>query len=154
VDNFDASGNSTKAGYRRPLLVRYTYEYSRSDLSRDIFLRAFFDPLDLDITSDQDINFDDDDDDLEDQLGEKLTSFADFLLDNFFLPRQISSLPLTVVVGAPLTFNIFTIKASGHQTPQPSPALLSASAIRKAQGGARGRCRPRRRREPTPGTVI
>ena len=71
------------AQYSRPLLVRYTYEYTRSQESRDVFLRAFFQHIRL--------SFDEDDVDLgneqvETGLRSALFDFADYLLDNFFLP--------------------------------------------------------------------
>ncbi|EQL29810.1 hypothetical protein BDFG_07621 [Blastomyces dermatitidis ATCC 26199] len=109
INHFDITDNSRRVGYRRPLLVRYTYEYSRSELSQDIFLRAFFEFMKVDVAGEEDIDFDDEG--LENQLGKNLITFADFLLDNFFLP----------------------LKASGQHTPQPSPAHLSA--IQRAQGG-------------------
>ncbi|KAK2810575.1 hypothetical protein FQN50_002832 [Emmonsiellopsis sp. PD_5] len=93
-----AGHSGSKAGYSRHLLVRHTYGYSRSELSKDIFLRVFFSFMGLDISSDEDINTDDD------QLPPKFIRFADMLLDQFFLP----------------------LKASGKITPQPSPAQLSA----------------------------
>ncbi|KAK2812806.1 hypothetical protein FQN50_001135 [Emmonsiellopsis sp. PD_5] len=107
LDHFNAADNSRRHGYRRTLLLRHTYEYSRSELSKDTFLRAFFQFMDVDIEQE---NIDLDDEEVEDQIGSDLTTFADFLIDHFFLP----------------------LKASGHQTPQPSPAHLSA--IRKVQG--------------------
>ncbi|KAK2785867.1 hypothetical protein FQN53_007243 [Emmonsiellopsis sp. PD_33] len=92
--------------YSRPLLVRYTYEYARSELSQDTFLAAFSASMDLDLAGDAPP-------DLErqgDQLGEKVASFAEFLMDNFFIP----------------------LKATGLRTAQPSPAHLSA--IQRVQG--------------------
>ena len=41
--------------YSRPLLVRYTYEYARSQESRDVFLQAFFRSMRLSI-DDQDVD--------------------------------------------------------------------------------------------------
>lgn len=69
--------------YSRVLLVRYTYEYSRSELSQDTFLRAFFEFMDLDITAQSNLDFDAD----GNQLADSLATFADFLFDNFFVPR-------------------------------------------------------------------
>ncbi|WEW59200.1 hypothetical protein PRK78_004669 [Emydomyces testavorans] len=103
INHFGDSGGK-RGEYSRPLLVRYTYEFSRSELSKDTFLRAFFNFMQLDIASEGDIDFDD-------QLLQNLIAFADLLLDNFYLP----------------------LKASSKQTPQPSPAHLSA--IQRAQGG-------------------
>lgn len=87
INHFDVEPTtdaSKTAAYRHPLLVRYTYEYSCSKLSQDTFLRVFFEFMELDATDEEDINFDDEDTEI--QLGQNLTTFADFLLDNFFLP--------------------------------------------------------------------
>ncbi|KMP10108.1 hypothetical protein CIHG_04408 [Coccidioides immitis H538.4] len=108
INHFSTEGSDDS--YRRPLLVRYTYEYSRSELSQDTFLRAFFDCMSLDIAAEQDPDLDG----KENQLRDSLSSFADFLLDNFFIP----------------------LKASGQRTAQPSPAHLSA--IERAQGETHG----------------
>lgn len=67
--------------YRRDLLIRSTYEYSLSDTSKDKFLRYFFKYIELDMDDTEDIELDTD-------LLETLKSFADFLVDNFYLPRQ------------------------------------------------------------------
>ncbi|KMU87449.1 hypothetical protein CIHG_05244 [Coccidioides immitis H538.4] len=99
IINYCRTEKSPDAAYSRPLLVQYTYEYSCSELSQDTFLRAFFESIDLDVAG-GDIDFDDN----GDEINEKLTSFADFLLDNFFIP----------------------LKASSQRTTQPSPAHLSA----------------------------
>ncbi|EAS27843.3 uncharacterized protein CIMG_09047 [Coccidioides immitis RS] len=81
IINYCRTEKSPDAAYSRPLLVQYTYEYSCSELSQDTFLRAFFESIDLDVAG-GDIDFDDN----GDEINEKLTSFADFLLDNFFIP--------------------------------------------------------------------
>ena len=73
----------TDAAYSRPLLLRYMYEYSLSELSQNTFLRAFFDFMGLDIAVEHDPDFEGE----ENQLSESLAGFADFLLDNFFIPR-------------------------------------------------------------------
>lgn len=67
--------------YSRPLLIRYTYEYARSELAQDTFLRAFFDIMGVDEDLDLDLTRD------GDQLQEKLVDFAEFLMGNFFIPR-------------------------------------------------------------------
>ena len=81
INHFNTEGSD--GSYRRPLLVRYTYEYSRSELSQDTFLRAFFECMSLDIAAEQDLGLDA----KENQLRDSLSSFAGFLLDNFFIPR-------------------------------------------------------------------
>lgn len=103
VEHFKPTDSTKKSGYRRPLLVRYTYEYSRSDLSKDTFLRAFFSFLNLDVSGDEDPDLDNEDQ--KDQLGKHLSAFADFLIDNFFLPSQelcisiySSSLPIDLLI--------------------------------------------------------
>ncbi|OJD20479.1 hypothetical protein ACJ73_08186 [Blastomyces percursus] len=106
INHFNAVDNSRRHGYRRALLLRYTYEYSRSELSQDTFLRAFFQSMKVDVEE----NIDFDDEELEDQVGSNLATFADLLIDNFFLP----------------------LKASSHHTPQPSPTHLSS--IQSVQG--------------------
>ncbi|KAK3377454.1 hypothetical protein B0H63DRAFT_384064, partial [Podospora didyma] len=69
--------------YNRPLLVRLTYEYSRSEKSQDIFLRAFFQSVALPIDGEDDVDLDDT------ELEAALVRFAEHLFDNFFLPRKI-----------------------------------------------------------------
>ncbi|KAI1660597.1 hypothetical protein F4813DRAFT_298679, partial [Daldinia decipiens] len=91
-----------------PLLVRLTYEYALTDESKDNFLRTFFRSMGLSMDG-EDIGFGDKD--FEEELRSSLLRFADYLLDNFFLP----------------------LKASAKKTPQPSPAYHSA--VEKAQGG-------------------
>lgn len=70
----------SKGGYSRHLLVRHTYEYSRSEMSKDTFLRVFFNIMGLDISSSEDINTDDS------QIRQKFIDFADMLLEQFFVP--------------------------------------------------------------------
>jgi len=77
--------------YSRPLLVRYTCEYARSQESRDVFFRSFFRSMGLSLDAD-DGSQEDDQLDLEGGQVEDLRSaffaFADYLLDNFFLPCE------------------------------------------------------------------
>lgn len=75
--------------YNRSLLVRLTYEHARSAESQDIFLRTFFRsmPLSLDsedFESDRDVDLGSEA--TEAHLRSLLIGFADYLLDNFFLP--------------------------------------------------------------------
>ncbi|EEH38034.2 hypothetical protein PAAG_00955 [Paracoccidioides lutzii Pb01] len=99
--------------YNRPLLVRYTYEFSRSELSQDTFLRAFFEFMKWDIAEEDEAKFNInlENETMKNELHTNLTLFADFLFDNFFLP----------------------LKASGFHNAQPTPAHLSV--IEKALGG-------------------
>ncbi|EEP81061.1 predicted protein [Uncinocarpus reesii 1704] len=96
IDRTNHSGS--KGGYNRHLLVRHTYAYAQSDLSRDNFLRGSFTFMGFDISSEDDVNMDDD------QIPSKFIHFADLLLEQFFFP----------------------LKASGKITPQPTSAQLSA----------------------------
>ncbi|RYO88588.1 hypothetical protein DL763_005932 [Monosporascus cannonballus] len=104
VTHFDtAENNSNRSPYKRSQLIRYTYEYALSEASKNNFLLAFFQAMGLSIDKDGDSNFE--------EIGSAFFDFADYLLDNFFLP----------------------LKASGKETPQPSPAVHSA--VQRAQGG-------------------
>lgn len=76
----DSSINSGER-WKGDLLIRNTYEYSRSELSKDVFLCYFFGYIKQDIHSNEIVKFDKD-------LLDTLNNFADFLLDNFYLPRQ------------------------------------------------------------------
>lgn len=84
--------------YNRPLLVRLTYEHARSEESQDAFLRAFFRSVALsidvgDLACDRDVDFEDKA--VEDDLRSALFGFAEYLIDNFFLPcKANTSLPL------------------------------------------------------------
>ncbi|KIH89536.1 hypothetical protein SPBR_07308 [Sporothrix brasiliensis 5110] len=111
IDPFQGMARAEQANaYSHPLLVRYTYEYSFSEDSRDVFLRAFFDSVGLDlaglVNTRAEIDFD--------KVTPHFHGFADHLIDNFFLP----------------------LKASTAKTPQPSPAYHSA--VLRAQGADTG----------------
>ncbi|KAH6640148.1 hypothetical protein F5144DRAFT_618018 [Chaetomium tenue] len=122
VQHFEAESTQTsktktagKRGtrYNQPLLIRLTYENARSEESQDVFLRAFFRSMALsldgeDLKSDLDLDFGNEA--VEADLRSSLIGFAEYLIDNFFLP----------------------LKASTKKTPQPSPAYHSA--VMKAQG--------------------
>ncbi|CVL09111.1 uncharacterized protein FMAN_14250 [Fusarium mangiferae] len=90
---------STEKPYNRPRLVRLTYEHARSDQSKSNFLHAFLRAVDITIDGVIDL----DDEMVEEEIRLALNAFADFLVDNFFLP----------------------LKAAGSKTPQPSPAASS-----------------------------
>ncbi|OAA63380.1 hypothetical protein SPI_03543 [Niveomyces insectorum RCEF 264] len=124
VEHFEAANTSSadrnNAGasrsdnrtYSQPRLVRYTYEYALSEESRDTFLRAFFKSIALGFDEDTghsqsgggDVELDFED------IKPLFSGFAEYLMDNFFLP----------------------LKASTRRTPQPSPAYHSA--VIRAQG--------------------
>ncbi|KAI0431359.1 hypothetical protein F5Y09DRAFT_197897 [Xylaria sp. FL1042] len=91
--------------FSRPRLIRYTYTYSLSQESGDHFLRAFFQAVDIRISGDEVISFE--------NVRSKFFDFGDFLFNNFFLP----------------------VKASTKKTPQPSPALHSAVQEAQGRGG-------------------
>ncbi|GAB1312272.1 hypothetical protein MFIFM68171_02482 [Madurella fahalii] len=114
-DNRQITSNSRGNQYNRPLLVRLTYEQARSEESQDVFLCTFFCSvtlsLDVDhLARDRDVEFEDKA--IEADLRSALFGFAEYLIDNFFLP----------------------LKASTKKTPQPSPAYHSA--VLRAQGAA------------------
>lgn len=80
-----STGNSNQ--YNRPLLVRLTYEYARSEEARDNFLQVFFQSLELPLDGEgEDIDLGNAN--LETDIRSTLFGFADYLLDNFFLPRK------------------------------------------------------------------
>ncbi|KAL8334541.1 hypothetical protein RB598_009020 [Gaeumannomyces tritici] len=97
--------------YNRPALVRLTHDYALSDASKALFLSSFFEHLDLPLAgnvTDPDINFGDSE--VEARLCAAVNAFAEYLMDNFFLP----------------------LKAVSNKTPQPSP--ITQSAVQRAQG--------------------
>ncbi|XXH02118.1 hypothetical protein Hte_008486 [Hypoxylon texense] len=106
IEHFETSSNNSDGVlYKRPQLVRFTYEYALSEESRDNLLRAFFRALALSMEDDsQSMDFE--------ELRPIFFSFADHLLDNFFLP----------------------LKASTKKTPQPTPTFRSAFG--EVQGAA------------------
>jgi hypothetical protein len=74
-----------RSKYKRHLLVRYTYEYALSDESRAHFLQTFFQALELSIDGEARVNLSDKEQ--ANGLWLKISAFADFLVDNFYLPR-------------------------------------------------------------------
>ena len=79
INHFENAENHSKQGpYKRTQLIRYTYEYARSEASKDNFLRAFYGATGL-------LMGEDGDDDFE-QIESAFFEFANYLLDNFFLP--------------------------------------------------------------------
>ncbi|KAK3337681.1 hypothetical protein B0T19DRAFT_413287 [Cercophora scortea] len=73
--------------YNRPALVRLTFEYARSPESQDRVLNAFFQSLALGMLDDNNGSID-----LSDDLRTPVFSFADHLIDHFFLPCMSASL--------------------------------------------------------------
>lgn len=85
INYFDDSSNSTEEKpYNRTKLVRLTYEYSHSDDPRCPFLQEFLRFVNIAIDDCIDFN----DEAAVDGIRSGLNSFADFLVDNFFLPRR------------------------------------------------------------------
>lgn len=80
----EARAGSKKGPYNRPRLVRLIYEHARSQESKDLFLRAFFQAMDLQIEHENGP------DGINERLGSALTQFADHLIDHFFLPCTIN----------------------------------------------------------------
>jgi hypothetical protein len=83
--------------YKQITLVRLTYEYARSEASRDNFLRFFFQQTKISSDSSPSGSIP------ASEYVPRLIAFAQTLFENFFLP----------------------LKAATRKTPQPSPATLS-----------------------------
>ncbi|KAK2667991.1 hypothetical protein RAB80_017182 [Fusarium oxysporum f. sp. vasinfectum] len=107
IEHFEPS--STEKPYNRPRLVRLTYEHARSDQSKSNFLHAFLGAVN--ITIDEVIDLDDEA--VEEEIRLALNAFADFLVDNFFLP----------------------LKAAGSKTPNHRPQLAPESRARVLLSG-------------------
>ncbi|KAK4248276.1 hypothetical protein C7999DRAFT_13812 [Corynascus novoguineensis] len=94
VDHFEAAANGNSGGdnggniggdsprYNRSLPIRLTYDYARSPLSQDNFLRAFFGSLELPVDGQEA---------LDERIGAKFFGFADYLFNKFFLPLKASA---------------------------------------------------------------
>ena len=88
INHLEAAESSDGGGpYNRPRLLRLTYEYARSEESQDTFLQAFFYAMNLPLDRDEN----EDGDDVAGYDASSLFSFADYLLDHFFLPRKIET---------------------------------------------------------------
>ncbi|KAL8325989.1 hypothetical protein RB597_009008 [Gaeumannomyces tritici] len=80
-------------------------------IPRAFFLSSFFEHLDLPLAgnvTDSDVDFSDPE--VKERLCKSVDAFAEYLMDNFFLP----------------------LKAVSNKTPQPSP--ITNSAVQRAQG--------------------
>ncbi|KAI0868862.1 hypothetical protein GGS24DRAFT_191025 [Hypoxylon argillaceum] len=126
IDYFDNNDPNNHSPYNRSQLIRCTYQYALSETSQDNLLRAFFRAMTLSVDNDDgdndDINFD--------ELRPHFFGFADYLLDNFFLPCIYASFRCLVVAKTCL------VKASTRKTPQPTPTYHSA--VQEVQGVAHG----------------
>jgi len=93
LDHFEAVDSRADSSYRkynRPRLVRFTYEYARSEKSQDMFLRAFLWSMALSVDDETDLDLENN----EDALGSDLSRFADYLFDNFFFPCKTEEPPV------------------------------------------------------------
>ncbi|KAI3339695.1 hypothetical protein F4824DRAFT_35029 [Ustulina deusta] len=106
IDYFNTDDPSDRSPYNRSQLIRFTYQYALSEQSQDNLLRAFFRAMTLSVDDNDNSDFE--------ELRSKFFGFADYLLDNFFLP----------------------LKASTKKTPQPTPTYHSA--VQEVQGVAQG----------------
>lgn len=77
---------TTNRRYEHAALLRYTYEYSCSEQSRNVFLRAFFDSINLPLDGDANFTCQQ----LE-AVHAHFVGFADHLIDHFFLSRKTCS---------------------------------------------------------------
>lgn len=68
-------------------LIRGMFAFARSDESRDIFLHAFFQSMDLSLYHDVNLHFATQEE--EEELAVAFADFADNLVGSFFLPREI-----------------------------------------------------------------
>ncbi|PTB45339.1 uncharacterized protein TrAFT101_000792 [Trichoderma asperellum] len=94
--------------YKRHLLIRYTYEYALSEESRIHFLQTFYQALELSIDGEGRVNLDDKEQ--ADKLWLKISAFADFLVDNFYLPLKASArrAPLPTLMSQPAVPDLIT----------------------------------------------
>ena len=116
--------------YDRVKLVRFTFEYARSQVSQGNFLRAFFETANIPLDGEE---VDLSDADRLANLKDSINNFADYLFESFFLPRMSTQLFIFLNKSAPLVTFSPAVKASTRKTPQPSPA--THSAVQKIQGG-------------------
>lgn len=89
----EINSSARSRNYSPPRLISLTYKYALSDEARDNFLRAFFLSVNLPIltgdTEQDDSDLDGDFDGDPETLRTSVFGFADYLLDNFFLPCKL-----------------------------------------------------------------
>ena len=85
VDHFRGHDHSNDE-YDRTALVRYTYEYALTEKAKDNLLQAFFVSLAIPLSDTVDVDLNDKE--TEDEVWLNLVGFADYLLNNFFLPCE------------------------------------------------------------------
>lgn len=97
--------DSSNGKYKRTILLRLMYEHALSEESRDIFLRAFFQSMNLSLDEDQHVDFEH----AEEELYSVLVGFADYLLDNFFLPCRLQPLflPWSILTILPISKSLY-----------------------------------------------
>lgn len=85
VEHYENSVTTpSSGGYNRLRLLRLIYENAASEKSKDNVLLAFFNAIDLPMKEGIDIDFSIKK--IEEGILAKLNGFADYLIDNFFLP--------------------------------------------------------------------
>ncbi|KAL8380599.1 hypothetical protein RB595_005055 [Gaeumannomyces hyphopodioides] len=87
-----AANQQPRQGYNHPALVRLTHDYARSDDSKSPFLLNFFEHLDLPPAgnvADSDVDFANPE--VKERLCKSVDAFAEYLMDNFFLPLKAVS---------------------------------------------------------------
>lgn len=80
IRHFNTSDPDNHGPYNRARLIELTHEHALTERSRDNLLRTFFLAIALSIDDDKDIDFS--------ELRPKFFGFADYLMDNFFLPCE------------------------------------------------------------------
>ncbi|KAM3501172.1 hypothetical protein MY10362_005769 [Beauveria mimosiformis] len=88
VDHF-RDQDPSKDEYDRTALVRYTYEYALTEKAKDNLLQAFFGSITIPLTDTVDVDLTNKE--KENEIWSKLAGFADYLLNNFFLPFKTNS---------------------------------------------------------------
>jgi hypothetical protein len=132
VDRFDSkcddNGNGGVNGsqYKHAQLIRLTYNYAQPSASQDNYLRAFFCSLGLSLDNldgensggednTENIASEDIDSDLDEQVRSSFFGFADYLIDNFFLPSRLNN--------RLVPFSISLTQSSQSHWPNNSPAV-------------------------------
>lgn len=85
VDHFRGHDHSNDE-YDRTALVRRTYEYALTEKAKDNLLQAFF--VSMAIPLSDTVGVDLNDEEKEHKVWLNLAGFADYLLNNFFLPCE------------------------------------------------------------------
>ncbi len=84
VKHFQKIAFSRRTDYNRAALVYYTYEYSPSNVSKDMFLRAFFACSALSMDNRHDVDLENAQ--AEADIRSHVFGFADHLMNHFFIP--------------------------------------------------------------------